>query len=101
MGRNRKARIGKVVEMYRPSYGTVVGYRNDVRSPRYLVIATDYWGRNPRGAAIWLDSSEFTPLGHTSKRSGIIYRKNQREPERGCECQCCEHINGLEPEPGE
>ena len=101
MGRNRKAKINELVEIHRPTYGTVVGYRDDVQSPRYQVIVTDYWGRNPRGAAIWLDSSEFTPLGHTSKRAGVIYRKNQAEPERGCDKHCCVHVNGLEPEPSE
>ena len=98
MGRNKKAKVNSVVEIHRPMYGTVVGYRDDVRSNRYQIVETDFWGRNPRGAGIWMNSDEFTPLGHRSRTAGRIARKNQAEPERGCDCQCCHHDTGFDVE---
>jgi len=101
MGRNRKATINSIVEMPGRGYYTIVAYRDTVKSNRYGGIQCEKNGRRPRGALVWLDSADFIPLGTHAYRAGRIYRKNQREPERGCECQCCEHVNGLEPEPGE
>ena len=97
-GRPRKAAINSVVRLHAPRHGVVVDYRSDVRSERYRIVESDARGQHPRGAAIWYDSVEFTPVGKTSKPPGRIYRKNVSPEERGCACQCCPHLNGYEEE---
>ena len=103
----RKAQLNDVV-IFRPSlaiplnldtrfrYGVVVDYRSNVHSYRYRVVRTDSQGRNPRGAAIWVDSTRLKSQGNQSKRPGIVYRANQRLGDRGCVCQCCHHVAGFE-----
>lgn len=99
MGRPRKAPVNSVVVLPTPKYGVVVDYRTDVKWGRYLVVESDALGRNPKGAAVWLDSTEFEPVGRVSRKPGRIYRKNISPLERGCACQCCEHSDGYaEPE---
>ncbi len=99
----RKAQLNDVVIFrpafaVRPRYGVVVDYRSHVHSYRYRVIRTDSQGRNPRGAAIWVDSTNLESQGRQSKRPGIVYRANQRLGDRGCSCQCCHHVKGFESE---
>lgn len=101
-GRPRKAQINEVVKLPGFRYGTIVDYRSDVASWRYLIVESDGLGKNPRGAAVWYDSTEFETLGRKSKRPGIKYRQNKRAgtvEERGCACQCCPHVAGFEVEP--
>ena len=98
----RKAQLNDVVIFQTGDFGTrsrpgvVVDYRSNVHSYRYRVIRTDSQGRNPRGAAIWVDSTRLTSQDRQSKRPGIVYRANQRLGDRGCVCQCCHHVAGFE-----
>ncbi len=104
-GRPRKAQINDVVLMEQRVIGAVmIEYRPEPSWDRYRVIRTDPVGRYPFGKAIWIDSTDFTRTGITSKRPGIVYRHNQRlggDEVRGCACNCCHHVAGIEAEPKE
>lgn len=103
-GRPRKAQINDVVVFDKVMFGVVVEYRDTHKWDRYHVIRTDKIGRNPYGDAIWLDSTEITATGKTGKRPGIVYRGNDRlggDQIRGCRCNCCVHVRGVEDEPEE
>ena len=94
MSRPRKADLNAIVRINEPSYGVVVGYRDDVTSNRYAVIRTDALGRDPRGPVVWLDSPAFEVTGKISRAPGRIFRKNEKlgPPEqRGCSCNFCLH----------
>ena len=102
-GKPRKAAVNSVVLVHLPRYGVpfygvIVDYRTEVKGPRYRIIETDKVGRHPRGPAVWREASEFTPMNRKSVTPGRIYRKNTAPEDRGCDCQCCVHVNGLEPE---
>ncbi len=103
-GRPRKARINDVVTFDHCTYGVVIEYRDTHKWDRYRVIRTDPLGRHAYGKAIYLDSTVIVPMGKTSKRPGIVYRHNQRlggDEVRGCACNCCHHVKGVEDEPEE
>lgn len=98
-GRPRKAQINDVVLVTPrranhalPYYGVVV----DLHPKGYVVIEADFLGRFRRGAAMRRDSTEIQPIGNRSVTPGRIYRKNVSPEERGCACQCCNHIAGFE-----
>jgi hypothetical protein len=109
VGRPKKAAINSVVWVHSPRYGApfygvVIAYRTEVKGPRYLLIETDKQGREPHGRAAWHEAGTFEPTGRKSMRPGRIYRKNEKlggAELRGCWCQCCEHVAGIEPEPDE
>ncbi len=95
----RKAQLDEVVIFLNyPQFGVVVEYRSKVKWGRYRIVQTDSLGRNKKGAAVWVDSTEFKGTGVLSKRPGIVYRANQRLGDRGCSCQCCHHVKGFESE---
>ncbi len=95
----RVAAIGEVWRVDRPTYFTLVGYRGDVTSHRWEAIQTDAQGRYARGSVLNLDSSDFiVPTGYESVIPGRIMRKNAKEIDRSCPCQCCWHMNW---EPGD
>lgn len=100
-GRPKKAQVNDVVLIRAPKYGVVVAH-NLESNPPYFIIETDALGRNPRGAAVQYEATDFTSTGRTSKRPGRIHRANMRlgPPEmRGCASHCCVHVAGIEPEP--
>ena len=100
----RKAPTNAVVRLHPDEdfYGVVVEYRNDMH-PYYRIIQTDALGRKPHGPAKWYDADEFTPTGRRSIKTGRLARRIVNlfgDPEmRGCDCQCCPHLNGAEDEP--
>ncbi len=108
-GRPRKAQINDVVSFVSSDewgirYGVVVEYRDNVKWNRYHVIRTDPQGARPYGQAIWLDSVVILATGRTAKRPGVVFRHNQRlggNEVRGCSCNCCHHVAGIEAEPKE
>lgn len=82
-----------------PFFGVVVDYRSDRKWNRYRIVETDWRGAHPRGPAKWRDSTEFTSTMRANKTVGRIYRKNLlAEHHRGCDCNCCEHMNGYHDE---
>ena len=103
----RKAQCNDVVAFTLPhavQYGVVVEYRANTKWGRYRVIRTDPQGRSPYGPAIWLDSTELESTGKQSKRPGVVLRHNKRlggDEVRGCSCNCCHHVRGVEDEPEE
>jgi hypothetical protein len=97
--RPRKTQLNSIVTTLDVKFWTVVDYKDHVRSDRYVCIETDALGRFPHGAAVQKDSAEITPTGRISRLPGRIYRKNVSPEERGCACQCCQHVNGYEEEP--
>ena len=104
MGRRRKIELNSVVRRADGSHWTVVVYKTTTTSNRYGCIQTDPRGRYPMGALHWLDSSEITDTGLTSKKPGRIYRKIRELSvwQHGiCPlvCACGPHYKGFEVEP--
>ena len=102
MSRTRKAQVNDVVIFWTdgsllPKLGVVVDYRTDVKWGRYRVVKIDSRGR-PFGSARWVESTDLRPQGRTSIRPAIVYRANRKSTDRGCVCQCCNHVRGFEDE---
>jgi len=107
MGRNKKAKVNEVVWVHNPRYGVpfygvVIDYQDETKWDRYQIIESNSEGKYHRGPARWHDSTEFVGTGKMSKIPGRVYRKTWRlfgAPEqRGCDCYCCSHIKGAEPD---
>jgi len=108
-GRPRKADINDVV-LYQPNgdipvrYGVIVDYRDDVKWGRYRIVPSDALGRQHHGRATWIDSVDLDPVGRRGHTAAVAYRNNIRlggDEVRGCTCQCCPHVKGVEGEPKE